>query len=1047
MRAIYNIPNIICIKLLALHTEPVEDVVIDEEVVISSSRDKTIRVWNKKTWECESVLEGHEDRIISLAINEKYIVSGSLDQTIRVWERSSGDCKYILKGHKGGINDIDISGNLMASASDDTTVKLWDLETGSLIKTLEGHQRIVSRVRIRGNNVFTSSWDHFIRTFDIETGECIESYEVHFDAIDAMDVDTEGNVIVSGDQSSIINIWDRRSQKVIHRLKGHNHFIMDLVIDGGILYSCSQDKTVMLWDLENGICLKKLEGALDSVMNVAKYKNLIASSSADGTIRIWDDFSTHSKKILKRHEDIVLGIAANDDVVVSVGTENRIFVWDLEQGKCIKEIDIGINSWVWGIAFENEKVIISSDEGIYRIFDVNTGELLTKLEKHKGPTYRVSLKGNIATTSSFDNTVKVWNIENGECLRTLRGHTFPSYTNVIMDEKTVVSGGSDGSVRIWDIDTGDCLKVFRDHNDEVFQLAREGDIIVSASADKTIRAYDIKTQKCIRTLKGHSDQVWTIQIKNGIVFSGSLDSTIKIWDLEKGICLETFKGHSGAVKDLCIVGNYLISGSKDALIKVWDISKYLESSQKKENNNKIDNENKLTKIDEILVALLQIGRAYNIIPEELGDPDIARFIYGLDPIESSNSHFKNYKHNLLLLKNLVGSWRMLGHLGLASWVNDIVSLGRDNELEMSENESLDTILHEYLAGLKDSSNMYWLGLLRYLGENPKNEMHKNWSFNLDFSGQGPTPIEGFVWEKITNRDNIFKLDDRHETALVFRLTLKNVLEWLIPIIKSINIQIKDDRGDLETCIFNNFLPMEENNDIWNAIAMFKIDPGYCNEPNAILEITDIQVNYDEKLVPIIQSSAVLDRINNLQKAQNNLNDQLNKFKTEIQLLLSNDSDKNKMEQSKKEIKFSEVDLKTISMDNKYSLLGVKNSGKSSRVFDYFKNGFNKPGFDTITVNIGGTFSKFLENIEPKFILFSTITSITSAILSLFVYLTIFNPGFNIFGSAFEIFGDVYTVLEIVVYFLINGLLIIFLLISVILWVKYYRKKKKMRFQV
>jgi drug/metabolite transporter superfamily protein YnfA len=128
-------------------------------------------------------------------------------------------------------------------------------------------------------------------------------------------------------------------------------------------------------------------------------------------------------------------------------------------------------------------------------------------------------------------------------------------------------------------------------------------------------------------------------------------------------------------------------------------------------------------------------------------------------------------------------------------------------------------------------------------------------------------------------------------------------------------------------------------------------------------------------------------------------------------------------------------------------LGVKNSNKSSRVFEYFKKGFNKPGFDTITVNIGGTFSKFLENIEPKFILFSTITSITSAILSLFVYLTILNPDFNIFGSAFEIFGDVYTVLEIVVYFLINGLLILFLLISVILWVRYYRRKKKMRFQI
>ncbi|MBD3230659.1 MAG: hypothetical protein GF329_20940 [Candidatus Lokiarchaeota archaeon] len=1041
MRQIYDIPNIVCIKKLVGHTETVEDVVIDEDVIITSSRDKTIRIWNKDTWECETILKGHEDRIISLAINESYIVSGSQDKTIRIWNRSTGKCEHVLEGHDGGVNDIDIQDGLIVSGSDDTTVKLWDINSGKLLKTFNGHQRIVSRVRIRGNHIFSASWDHFVKTWDIETEECIESYEIHFDAIDAMDVNKDATLIITGDQSSVINVWDRASREVLQTLRGHNHFIMDLLIKGGVIYSCSQDRSVILWDLKSGTILKKLEGHIDAVMNVDKYKNLIASASADGTIRIWDDFSTYSIKTLKKHVDIVLGIATNGDLVASVGTENKIYIWDIEKAEVIREIDTGVNSWIWGIAMEEDRVIISSDEGVYRIFDINTGEPLKTLERHDGPTYRVSLKRNIAVTDSSDNTVKIWDIDKSKCVRTLRGHTFPTYTNVIIDDN-IISSGSDGSVRCWDRETGDCFKVFREHTDEVFHLATEGNLVVSASADNTLKVFNIDTQECVSNLIGHTDQVWTVQIKNGIVFSGSIDSTIKVWDVETGNCLETFKGHTGAIKDLCIVGNYLLSGSKDSFIKVWDISNYLANSEIKEGENRM-----LLKQDDILVALLQIGRAYDNISERLGDPDLVRWIYGLKPLDTPENRFGGYNNYIQLIKDLIGNWRFLGHIGFASWINDIVKLGREDELQLSETESLETVLHEYLVGLKEAPNMFWFGLLRYLGENPIKQLPRRWSFDLEFSGQGPTPLEGFDWIKLGNRENIVDLADRNETALVFRLTLKNVIEWLIPLIKSIEIQIKDDRGDLEYIIFNNFLPLEENEDVWNAIAMFKIDPGYCNEPNAMLEITDIRVNYDNQLTPEFQGSGIIDKMNYLKMAQDNLRKELNNFKNEIKALLIKNLDSDTRVLPKKEIKFSEVDLSSITVSSKHSLLKLKNSRKSSEIFNHFKKGFHKPGFDTIKVAISGTFSKFLENIEPKFILFSTITSITSAVLTLFVYLSILNPALNIFGPSFEIFGNVITLLEMIVYFFINGLLIVFLVISVLLWIRYYKKKKKMKFQV
>ena len=58
----------------------------DNKFVVSSSQDKTIRVWNLDNKRQEAVLEGHTSFVKTLAISSdtKFIVSGSFDHTIMV---------------------------------------------------------------------------------------------------------------------------------------------------------------------------------------------------------------------------------------------------------------------------------------------------------------------------------------------------------------------------------------------------------------------------------------------------------------------------------------------------------------------------------------------------------------------------------------------------------------------------------------------------------------------------------------------------------------------------------------------------------------------------------------------------------------------------------------------------------------------------------------------------------------------------------------------------------------------------------------------------
>ena len=69
-----------------------------------------IKVWNKKT-DHVRVLRGHTDDITALAISTKgeRLVSSSDDRTVRVWNLRTGKLLQTLKGHNTAVISVAIS--------------------------------------------------------------------------------------------------------------------------------------------------------------------------------------------------------------------------------------------------------------------------------------------------------------------------------------------------------------------------------------------------------------------------------------------------------------------------------------------------------------------------------------------------------------------------------------------------------------------------------------------------------------------------------------------------------------------------------------------------------------------------------------------------------------------------------------------------------------------------------------------------------------------------------------------------------------------------
>ncbi|KAH7201202.1 hypothetical protein DER44DRAFT_827832 [Fusarium oxysporum] len=189
---IKNLPKVeenwdACLLTLEGHSNVVNSVVFSHNLkkVASGSYDKTIRIWDAETGECERVLGGHSNRVSSVVFSHdsKKVASGSWDKTIRMWDAETGECERVLEGHSNRVSSVVFShdSKKVASGSYDKTIRIWDVETGDCERVLEGHNNWVSSVMFSHDSkkVASGSHDKTIRMWDAETGECEDVVSLH----------------------------------------------------------------------------------------------------------------------------------------------------------------------------------------------------------------------------------------------------------------------------------------------------------------------------------------------------------------------------------------------------------------------------------------------------------------------------------------------------------------------------------------------------------------------------------------------------------------------------------------------------------------------------------------------------------------------------------------------------------------------------------------------------------------------------------------------------------------------------------------------------
>ena len=215
----------------------------DGKFILTSSKDKTIRLWHVPSQLCLVTCEGHLQDVSCCALSQRpHAIAKSLMRMI-YRDALQNDCNHMYSAAQREqlledlMNDADalVAPEFWVSGSEDKTLKVWDLNA-------------VSEGKLRGAKV---------------------TVKAHDKSINAVCVAPNDKLVASCSMDKTIKLWSLPTLSPVMTLSGHKKGVWDISFStlSSILLSCSGDQTLRVWNVKDGSTLYTIEGFDHSVSN------------------------------------------------------------------------------------------------------------------------------------------------------------------------------------------------------------------------------------------------------------------------------------------------------------------------------------------------------------------------------------------------------------------------------------------------------------------------------------------------------------------------------------------------------------------------------------------------------------------------------------------------------------------------------------------------------------------------------------------------------------------------------------------------------------
>ena len=476
----------------------------NEEYLVTGSIDGQVCLWKWKDNQNIFQYQAHKAIVESVVFspNNSKIASSSRDRSIKIWDVSTGQCILILdlpldlpldSPKKYLVKNLIFNqdGNKLFGYSNQQIIS-WDLDTGNYRILIESRNRICSlNLAYEADFLVFACENGVVYIWDLNTEEFINQFSTHSGIVLSVKVTEDNQIIACSIKDKIVEVWNLNNYESIQTLQSqsYNISLIDISRNGKYLATGSGEKIIKVWDINTGLYLQSLSGHLSEI-NAITFSNtnkILATASVDRTVKIWNITTGKCLKTLQGRADFVhSAILSNDNRTVISGSQHSINFWDISSQQCISTF-FETKDWLSSlIVSQDEKTNacanISNEDNFIRVWQID--DLNISLNQNKNQNKNQSnqrpnkiLKGHedniwsIAfnpngtkiVSGSSDRTVKIWNTQTGQCLKTFLGHNRPVLSvSFSPDGNTVASCGGHSIIKLWNIETGECFQTIQE---------------------------------------------------------------------------------------------------------------------------------------------------------------------------------------------------------------------------------------------------------------------------------------------------------------------------------------------------------------------------------------------------------------------------------------------------------------------------------------------------------------------------------------------------------------------------------------------------------
>ncbi len=536
--------------------------------IIASGGKKKITLWNANDGSRIKEWTAHKDIINSIYITKdnKYIISSSKDRTVKVWDFNT----YQLIMETDTTSSInyalsDSGNNLIYLALSNGDIEIRNFANGGLADTIKGHTSDVNHLTIDYDTrfIYSVSDDGILRTWTLD-GFMEVSSEDFGTPLNEIIIDKANQRLIIGSISGVFTystIIDEDEEDLSGRDTPYSisdrdkmkHIAYDE--SNGVIYGAGSQGVVVVFNSEleeTDAYVKPVSLPLKTV-SVSPTGDYITASGEENDIYYWNAVNGELVSTITNLSDRGTKsiIMTDDDQFITADYDNHLRMYQIDQmGEGANIVDIGfdtdlhqlhydeadeqlvfsVNNEVYMIGIDDLGLVTESDIADYRIITASFSIYKTIPSSEEDAIYLMDWEGNIEKWDYQTNSMisRIGNI----------GDVDTQNLFLINDNESVIfAGNQDGGLYkinlltldktelVLNTDLGSIHALYYHQGKQMLYVGGEKNIIAGYSLSDDMVKY---------SLRGHYSSIESIMGRTSTnqIVGASEDGSISLWNYE-----------------------------------------------------------------------------------------------------------------------------------------------------------------------------------------------------------------------------------------------------------------------------------------------------------------------------------------------------------------------------------------------------------------------------------------------------------------------------------------------------------------------------------